>query len=404
MAEFVKRVESDMNRFGERAKEAELNHGLDYKALSHALRALLQMEELLLTGRIVFPLKGRAELIALKEGKLDWRDIENRILSMLDRVGSLQKNAPYVGKPEEEFANACIFNCYGLKTRIATAIVLSDRNNARFESGFEVPDDTLKLIHSKLREAERTKNVKILYCCESGSRGWNFASANSDYDVRFIYIHDMDWYLGVSPEDKSDTIDLGIEKSVCGELDINGWELRKTLKLLRKSNGPLLEKLSSPIVYEEIYSFSKNLRDLAKQLFNPLAAWHHYRGLIERSAERLLTEKPSIKTWFYVLRPLLYMKWIENGHGIPPMRFDNVMNAVVDNEEIKEEIFRLVELKKSWGEYDEFHPSRVICEYIEQLRPQMNPPNPPMAKKVIPDLDGFFRRILELCSPSEKNA
>ena len=49
MPELIRRVEADMRRYGARAEEAERNEGLDFKALSHALRALDQMEELLQT-------------------------------------------------------------------------------------------------------------------------------------------------------------------------------------------------------------------------------------------------------------------------------------------------------------------------------------------------------------------
>jgi hypothetical protein len=112
MKELVHRVEADMQRYGVRAEEAERNEGLDYKALSHALRALDQMEELLQTGRIVFPLQGRKELLAVKEGGYTWREIEARILERLKAVDALQKHAPFVGVYDAAFAEACVLGCY----------------------------------------------------------------------------------------------------------------------------------------------------------------------------------------------------------------------------------------------------------------------------------------------------
>ena len=50
-------------------------------------------------------------------------------------------------------------------------------------------------IAGQLTEIARRHGVVILYACESGSRGWGFASRDSDYDVRFIYHHPRDWYL-----------------------------------------------------------------------------------------------------------------------------------------------------------------------------------------------------------------
>src|SRR5512134_2562557 len=92
-----------------------------------------------------------------------------------------------------------------------------------------------------LAEIERNHGVRVLYACESGSRAWGFASPDSDYDVRFIYVNDLDWYLSV--EDHRDVIEI-----MDGDLDLSGWDLRKSLKLLRKSNPALIEWLSSPIV------------------------------------------------------------------------------------------------------------------------------------------------------------
>ena len=92
-----------------------------------------------------------------------------------------------------------------------------------------------------LRPAER--NVCVLFSCESGSRARGFASCDSDYDVRTLYVHRRDWYHSV--EDRR----VVVKQTIADELDVSGWELRKALWLLRKSNPPLLEWLKSPVVY-----------------------------------------------------------------------------------------------------------------------------------------------------------
>ena len=102
-----------------------------------------------------------------------------------------------------------------------------------------------KLICSKLHEIEKENNVKILLAVESGSRAWGFASPDSDYDVRFIYVRPKEDYLRL--ENVRDVIELPIDDV----LDINGWDLQKTLRLLYKSNPTLFEWFSSPIVYLE---------------------------------------------------------------------------------------------------------------------------------------------------------
>src|SRR5829696_2081863 len=108
----------------------------------------------------------------------------------------------------------------------------------------------------RLDQIEDEENVSIVYACESGSRAWGFESTDSDWDVRFIYVHQRDWYLCIDVEEKRDVI----ERPINDELDISGWDLRKALKLLRKSNPPLLEWLSSPIIYKETKSSPPGLR------------------------------------------------------------------------------------------------------------------------------------------------
>lgn len=113
MTELIRRVEEDMQRHGARAEEAERNQGVDFKALSHALRALDQMEELLQTGRIAFPLRGREDLIAVKQGAYSWPEVEPRILERLATVDALRDNPPFTGAYDAAFAESCLLACYG---------------------------------------------------------------------------------------------------------------------------------------------------------------------------------------------------------------------------------------------------------------------------------------------------
>src|SRR4051794_14574214 len=100
-------------------------------------------------------------------------------------------------------------------------------------------------VSAALLAVEHEKDVRVLYACESGSRAWGFASRDSDYDVPFLYVHERDWYLSV--DDRRDVLEYPLRD----ELDVSGWELRKALRLLRKSNPPLLEWLNSPMVYRD---------------------------------------------------------------------------------------------------------------------------------------------------------
>ena len=391
ITEFARRVESDMRRFGARAAEAEQNQGIDFKALSHALRALDQMEQLLKTGAITFPLENRQELMDVKQGLYSWAELEPRLLSRLKEIDALRDTAAFSGRFDQAFVEKRILACYGFQVVHSSA---ADKEPV-FQEGFSIPGETFRAIRQRLDDAEREHDVAILYACESGSRGWGFASADSDFDVRFLYVHKPDWYLGVAPEARRDVLELGIDNTPVGELDINGWELRKALKLFQRSNPPLLEWLSSPLVYRESGPLAALLRDAAPASLSPISAWHHYRSLMEKSRARYWDRKPTVKAWFYILRPLLAMRWLEYGNGVPPMRFDLLMDGVVVHPELRDDLEALVAAKKRGGEKDDFVPPPRVAAFVEgELdRVRNNPPALPDERDES-GLDNLFRLVL----------
>jgi uncharacterized protein len=174
----------------------------------------------------------------------------------------------------------------------------------------------------ELQRIEREHGVRVLLAVESGSRAWGFASPDSDYDVRFIYAHSRDWYISVlEPRDV-------IEQMLPGDLDVSGWDLRKTLRLFSKCNLALNEWLGSPIVYSEVSEFRQQLAQLMPQFFNPIAGIHHYRSMASRAfTENYAGTHIGIKKLFYVLRPLLACRWIESRRSQPPTRFADLVDA-----------------------------------------------------------------------------
>lgn len=177
-------------------------------------------------------------------------------------------------------------------------------------------------IETALLEIEARENVHVLYACESGSRAWGFAGTDSDWDVRFIYVRPRDWYLSIALERRSDVIELPIDS----ELDVAGWDLRKALQLLRKSNPPLLEWLHSPIVYREDGPIAGELRRLADEYWSDLACVHHYLNMARGNyREYLRGEMVWTKKYFYVLRPLLAVRWIERNLGGVPVEFSRLV-------------------------------------------------------------------------------
>ena len=200
-----------------------------------------------------------------------------------------------------------------------------------------------------LRDIEARHDVTVLFACESGSRGWGFASPDSDYDVRFIYVNRLPWYLTVAPG--RDVIEVPIS----GDLDINGWDLRKALGLLRESNPTLLEWLGSPIVYHEEAETMAQFRTLAAQVFSNAKGWHHYASMAKKNfREHLQAEVVRFKKYLYVLRPLLAARWVaQHAEGVPPMRFAALAQDTLDpvqDAALLAELDALLEVKMRAGE------------------------------------------------------
>jgi uncharacterized protein len=217
-------------------------------------------------------------------------------------------------------------------------------------SAHPVTPEIRQRVLQALTEIEAQHEVKVLFACESGSRGWGFASPDSDYDVRFIYVHRLPWYLAV--EAGRDVIELPISD----ELDVSGWELRKALRLLRRANPVLLEWLDSPVVYRQDEVAAGRLRQLAPAFFSPLRGRHHYLAMARKNFRTYLQgECVRLKKYLYVLRPLLAVRWIEMGYGRPPMRFAELVAGCVRDAALLDEINRLLAVKMTAGE-SEYSP------------------------------------------------
>jgi len=207
-------------------------------------------------------------------------------------------------------------------------------------------DEILKI----LNQIENKHNIKIIYAVESGSRGWGFASKDSDWDVRYIYIHNLDWYLQI--EQQKDTQEVILPNKI----DLSGWELKKALNLFKKSNPPLLEWLSSPIVYiVEKYSTINKLRELAQKFFNPKSSLYHYMHMAIGNYKEYLQGKDivKLKKYLYILRPILACDWIKETNTPAPMEFSKLVDSQVTDPNIKLEINNLVSRKISGEELGE---------------------------------------------------
>lgn len=221
---------------------------------------------------------------------------------------------------------------------------------------FEGPIEELVVL--KLKEIEETEHVKILHAIESGSRAWGFASPDSDYDVRFIYMRSEQYYLGLQP--KQDFIDWMLDET----LDINGWDLSKTLQHFHKSNATLFEWAKSPIVYYTTPEW-KQIDIVGEKYFSCKSAMYHYYGTAKKNYhEHLMDELVKYKKYFYVLRPILACKWIEKKACPPPVLFEELAAEVLE-EDMKDTVNQLLETKKQMVESEKGHRIDHLNTYIE---------------------------------------
>jgi predicted nucleotidyltransferase len=176
-------------------------------------------------------------------------------------------------------------------------------------------------IQAELSAVERERGVKVLIAVESGSRAWGFPSADSDYDVRFIYVHPPEFYLTVFP--KRDVIEKPIDKL----LDIGGWDVRKALGLMMRSNAALLEWLHSPVRYRDVSETIQRFLDLAYTSVDLTALAYHYDRQARRSHDDIVAANGAVrlKTYFYALRPALALMWLRTHDKPPPMALRSLM-------------------------------------------------------------------------------
>jgi predicted nucleotidyltransferase len=249
-------------------------------------------------------------------------------------------------------------------------------------------------VESRLRKAEQEHGVKVLLAIESGSRAWGFASPNSDYDARFIYVHRPDWYLSVSLEEQRDVI----EYPIVDDMDINGWDLRKALRLFRKSNPGFVEWIQSPIIYEHAGSFHARAKELLPQLYSVENGIYHYRSMAKTNYRGYLqAELVPLKKYFYVLRPLLSIRWLERYQAPAPIVFQTLLQVVEEDKPLRTAIDDLLSLKARSPELGLSPQVPAIQGFIEQelARLERLAPVRTERKDAEPVLSDLFRALLK---------
>lgn len=255
---------------------------------------------------------------------------------------------------------------------------------------FNTKESIQETIQTKLAQIEQSENIKILHAVESGSRAWGFESEDSDYDVRFIYIRPIEQYLSL--KEKKDFIDWELNEV----LDINGWDITKVLKHFYKSNATLFEWSNSPIVYKTSETW-KEIKKISEEYFSIKPCMYHYYGTAKKNyLENLTTEMVKYKKYFYVLRPILACKWIEERKSPATVCFQDLLDEMLEKE-MRPCIDLLLEQKRKMKESQTAPRVDVVNEYIEQKLvhyDQVLRTMPEDAKKSYDQLDALFLKLL----------
>lgn len=223
-----------------------------------------------------------------------------------------------------------------------------------------LPDAMRADVLARLEALERDEDIRVLYCCESGSRAWGFASPDSDFDVRFIYVRRPQRYITVQPERDV------IERPITDILDISGWDLRKALHLGIESNATLVEWLQSPLVYCEDEPAVARLRELTFAAHARDRNYHHYLAMARKTFKNhLQDEEVKYKKYLYALRSLLAARWARERDDAPPMVFAELAEATLHEADIAAEINRLLEVKMRSVESDTSERWPLLHAFIE---------------------------------------
>jgi predicted nucleotidyltransferase len=258
-----------------------------------------------------------------------------------------------------------------------------------------IPAEVRAHIDARLAAAAAEEGVRVLYAAESGSRAWGFHSPDSDFDVRFLYVHARDWYVSLAEE--RDVIERPLDAQL---VDLAGWDIRKALRLLLKSNPALYEWLVSPLVYVDS-PLRAELKALFEAAASPRAMAHHYWS-IARGQWRAYIEgrgEVRLKKYLYVVRPLLSLAWVAQHQRPPPMAIDDLLAGAALPPAARAAIAALLKDKRETPELGARAPLAGIDTWaageLERLDPGRLPwPATPPRRDLRGEADRLYRRVV----------
>ncbi len=220
---------------------------------------------------------------------------------------------------------------------------------------------TVAAIEGRLLAVEGREKARLLFAIESGSRAWGFPSPDSDYDCRFVYVRPPAAYLALRP------VRDVIEFPLVGDLDVNGWDLRKALRLALAGNAVIGEWADAPIVYADPHGFKAELQGVLRRIVDPRLVARHYAGLVSAHRSRFDVSGPMpLKKLFYLIRPVAVLRWMElrDFDQLPPMHLPTVLASLPLEETLRSALDDLLARKAATRELVEGVPPDVIRDFV----------------------------------------
>lgn len=231
--------------------------------------------------------------------------------------------------------------------------------------------------------------VEILFCIENGSRAWNIESADSDYDIRFVFKRPLEEYLKLNPP--NDVITEAFDKEGKPQkpegcfFDMLGFDIYKFGRMLQSSNPTTIEWSISDIVYYG--KVPKEFKDFAQNQYNPMAVYHHYRSMCNQNYLKYLKSGAFItyKKYLYAMRGLVNAKYVSIVGKLPPLNFIEAIEEFygvraqgVDalDPYIIQSLKEIIKFKKSGNERDIIKNVVQIDNYIEDFLKNIEAPEP----------------------------
>ncbi|MGE7683681.1 DNA polymerase beta superfamily protein [Peribacillus simplex] len=197
---------------------------------------------------------------------------------------------------------------------------------------------------SRLRYLEKKEDMTILMAAVTGSHSFGLSSVQSDYDVRFIYVHnDKRSYLSLSQPVEVIHLKEGL-------FDMEGWDLFKSSRLTLKSNPALFELFQSPIKLITHPDYYRKMNGLIADCYSKKALGHHYYRMMSDNLKQLSkprdSERKELKIWVQVYRSYLILEYIIQRGSLPPLSVWELLDLVPIDQELKTRMTRIFKAKQ----------------------------------------------------------